>query len=257
MIQYGKVVKIVNTQDSNKFYLRKIGNNPKVFEDHKGNTIKLDDIINKDYGMIIKGYFVAKPSLDDFILYYWKRKTQIIYPKDASYIISKMDINYNSKVLEIATGSGVMTLFLSKNLFPYGKVVSIEKNYEFLKNSVQNIIDFDKTFDTNYLSVVQFFTSDNLGFLKCVKFDGVILDLPNPESLLTHFERVLKPASFMVCVLPTVNQVISLLEKIKKSFVDISVEEIIVRKYKTNPERMRPFDTMVAHTTYIISAKKM
>jgi tRNA (adenine57-N1/adenine58-N1)-methyltransferase len=40
-------------------------------------------------------------------------------------------------------------------------------------------------------------------------------------------------------------------------FKDVEVLEILVRRYKPNPERLRPEDRMVAHTGYLIFAKKV
>lgn len=257
MIKLGKVVKIINVKNKDKFYLRKVGNSSKIFEDHLGNVIRTTDILDKEYGLFINGYLITKPSIDDFILYYWKRKTQIVYPKDASYIISKMGINYKSNVLEIATGSGAMTLFLARSLYPSGKVISIEKNFDFLKNAVQNIIDFDLTYDTDYRSVIDFLASDHLIFLRKNRFDAVFLDIPFPERMIEHLNELKISTSFLICVVPTVNQVASFIRAIQEDYIDIDVEEIILRKYKPNPDRLRPVDTMVAHTCYVISAKKI
>lgn len=257
VILVGKVVKIVNLEDPQKVYLRKINTNSRVFEDHQKNIITTQEILGKPYGIRIGKYFITKPSLDDFILYYWKRKTQIVYPKDAGYIISKMNITYNSRVLEIGTGSGVMTLILAKNVYPSGKVFTVEKNFEFLKNAIKNLQDFDNTFDTNYLRVINFFIFEGLGFIKRRIFDNVFIDLPLPEEVIDQLDNLLLPSACLVCVLPTTNQVSSFLKSIEKRYIDIGVEEIFLRKYKTNPERLRPQDLMTAHTVYIVSAKKV
>lgn len=254
MIKLNKVIKIINLQNK-KSYLRKITNNPKVFEDHLGNSIKKEDIINKEYGINLGSYIIVKPSIDDFVLYYWKRKTQIVYPKDASYIITKLGLNYESKILEIATGSGVMTLFLAKTVFPNGKIVSVEKNYDFLKNAIKNLEDFDQTFETNYIGIINFFISNNINFLKG-GFDAIFLDIPNPIEVIKQAHKLLRASGFLVCVLPTTNQVCEFLKTISNNYIDIDVEEIMLRKYKPNYERLRPNDIMTAHTTYIISAKK-
>jgi len=250
-IELGKVVKIINTEDPTKFYLRKVKEG-KIFEDHQRSFIYSKDIVGKKYGFSIGKYFLAKPSVEDFILYYWKRKTQIVYPKDSSYILSKMSINYNSVVLEIGTGSGVMSLLLAKQLFPNGKLISIDKNFSYIKNAINNIMDFDQTFSTNYLKVISFFLSDNLNFLK-VKFSNVFVDVPNLK--VDDLLAILETGSALVLVFPTVNQIIDFLNKTREYLIDVSIEEVIVRKYKVNPARIRPNDTMVAHTAYILSAK--
>lgn len=257
IIDIGKVIKIINLEDPEKIYLRKVGSSSILFEDHTKNIIKTQEVIGKPYGIKMGKYFLSKPSLDDFVLYYWKRKTQIVYPKDFSYIISKMNITYRSNILEIGTGSGVMTLILAKNVYPYGKVISVEKNFDFLKNAKKNIQDFDNTFDTDYLSVVKFFISNSLGFLKNKIFDNVFIDLSHPEEIIEFVDEILSPSGNLVCVLPTTNQVSDFLRIIKGRYTDIQVEEIILRKYKPNPDRLRPQDLMTAHTVYIVSSKRL
>jgi hypothetical protein len=59
-----------------------------------------------------KEFLVYAPSYREFILL-MKRGPQIIYPKDLGSIIISANINSNSNVLEIGTGSGALTLFLA------------------------------------------------------------------------------------------------------------------------------------------------
>ena len=43
----------------------------------------------------------------------------------------------------------------------------------------------------------------------------------------------------------------------QQSFGAIEVEEILVRGYKPVPERLRPADRMVAHTGYLVFARRV
>ncbi len=66
----------------------------------------------------------------------------------------------------------------------------------------------------------------------------------------------LRPGSFFAALVPTTNQVTQLLAELEKGgFADIGVEEILVRKYKPVPDRLRPDDSMVGHTGFLISAR--
>jgi len=59
-------------------------------------------------------------------------------------------------------------------------------------------------------------------------------------------------------LVPTVNQVSMVLEEMAKlPLVDIEVSEILQRFWKTNHQRLRPFDTMSAHTAFLIFARKI
>ena len=53
---------------------------------------------------------IYRPTFKEFILL-MKRGPQIIYPKDISQIVIEANISSSSKVLEIGTGSGALTLY--------------------------------------------------------------------------------------------------------------------------------------------------
>ena len=57
-----------------------------------------------------------------------KRGPQIIYPKDVGSIVVSANLNSHSKVLEIGTGSGALTLFISSLLGPNSEFYSVDVN---------------------------------------------------------------------------------------------------------------------------------
>ena len=75
---------------------------------------------------------IYRPTFKEFILL-MKRGPQIIYPKDISQIVIEANISSSSKVLEIGTGSGALTLYLINILnFDYNytiKSTNINQNY--------------------------------------------------------------------------------------------------------------------------------
>lgn len=95
MIKEGDIIKIILIDYPSKQYIKKVKKGV-IFEDHKRNKLTFEDIINKDYGTIINNFIILKPTTQEFILYYLKRKTQIIYPKDSAYLALKLGINPNS-----------------------------------------------------------------------------------------------------------------------------------------------------------------
>ena len=72
-----------------------------------------------------KIFTIYVPSYKEFILL-MKRGPQIIYPKDVGSILISGNINSNSKVLEIGTGSGALTLFLASILGTNSKFYSLD-----------------------------------------------------------------------------------------------------------------------------------
>jgi tRNA (adenine57-N1/adenine58-N1)-methyltransferase len=260
MIKEGDIIKIILFDDPSKQYIKKVKKGV-IFEDHKRNKLTFEDIINKDYGTIINNFIILKPTTQEFILYYLKRKTQIIYPKDSAYLALKLGINPNSKVLEVSAGSGAMSIILLKYLYPTGLLISIDKNIDFLLNTKKNLVDFCILENINYLKNVFFLNFDvffkSIDNLFRIKFSSFILDIPELNDIIDKVFNLLDNSGTIGIILPTVNQVIEAIQKLKLSnFCDIEVEEILLRKYKTNYQRFRPFDIMPAHTAYIITAKK-
>ena len=79
----------------------------------QNGVIKFNDI--KELPSVITSsnnheYHVYIPSFEEFILL-MKRGPQIIYPKDIGSILIAGNINKNSNILEIGTGSGALTLY--------------------------------------------------------------------------------------------------------------------------------------------------
>lgn len=56
---------------------------------------------------------VFRPSLDEYVVM-MKRKAAPAYPKDVAAMLTMMDIGPGSHIIEAGSGSGAMTLFLSR-----------------------------------------------------------------------------------------------------------------------------------------------
>jgi tRNA (adenine57-N1/adenine58-N1)-methyltransferase len=67
----------------------------------------------------------------------------------------------------------------------------------------------------------------------------------------------MRGSAYLGIIVPTTNQIIETLRALTDGFGDIEVLEIMLRKYKTIPERVRPEDRMVAHTGFLIFARKL
>jgi tRNA (adenine57-N1/adenine58-N1)-methyltransferase len=89
--------------------------------------------------------------------------------------------------------------------------------------------------------------------------DALFLDVRQPWLYLSQVTQTLKDSGFFGAILPTTNQVTELVAGLEaqQTFANIEVEEILVRPYKAVPDRLRPADRMVAHTGYLIFARKV
>ena len=89
-----------------------------------------------------------------------------------------------------------------------------------------------------------------------IEVDALFLDVANPYDYIEQVRAALKPGGYFGSIVPTANQVISLLNALRQyEFAFIDVCEISLRYYKPEPSRFRPTDRMIAHTGFLIFAR--
>jgi tRNA (adenine57-N1/adenine58-N1)-methyltransferase len=225
------------------------------FETHRG-ILQHDDLIGKPWGTQVfshigSPFFLLQPSLADLINEL-PRTTQILYPKDIGFILITMGIGPGQTVMEAGTGSGSMTTALSFAVGPQGRVISYE-----IKPDVQNLARKNLT-RFGLESRVDFKLRDiGQGFDE-TEVDAFFLDVPNPYDYAAQVRAALKPGGYMCCLIPTFNQVEKTLMALRQnSFAFVEVCELLLRYYKPEPARIRPTDRMVAHTGFLVFARRI
>lgn len=251
-ISEGDIVCLVS-EDNKKWFVRV---EKRSFSTHRG-IINLEEIIGKKPGGFVltntnqKLYYFI-PSLEEIILHYVKRSTQIIYPKDAGYLILKLGIKEGMKVFEAGTGSGAMTLVLAHYVGNKGKVHTYEERKEFSIKAEKLLKDFGLE------KRVCFHIKNIEEEIEEKDFDCGIIDLKEPERVLENVINSLSYGASFGIIVPTTNQVSAVISVCENLQVfNLEVCEILFRKYKINPERLRPFDVMVGHTAYLITGRKI
>ncbi len=225
----------------------------KIFHTHKG-TIKHDDLIGKPWGSQVYShngspFFLVQPALSG-LLREIPRNTQILYPKEIGFLLVMMGIGPGQHVLEAGTGSGALTAALAYAVGREGQVYSYEARPEFQALAIKNL---------QRLGLVDrvIFKERNIseGFDE-TGMDALFLDVPNPYDYMQQVRGALKPGGFFGSLLPTTNQVILLLNALRHSdFAFIETCEVLLRYYRSEPDRFRPTDRMVAHTGFLIFAR--
>ncbi len=227
-----------------------------IFSCHLG-SIPHREILNKQEGDFIETpsrtkFFLFRPSLKDF-LFHIKRKTQIIYPKDIGAIICYGDIRPGMKVLECGVGSGAMTLFLLTILGKEGYLVSLEKRLDFAKLARENIQRVFRGLPTNWYLIVSDIESPAVN----VTFDRIVLDLPEPWKAVEAVKKLLKPGGILTSLSPQVTQIQILSRMLRKNgFRCLKTFEILKRDWLIDDSRARPTDRMVAHTGFLLFARR-
>jgi len=218
--------------------------------------IKNEDLDNIQMGdsfsLGSKKYLVLPCSLQDYIMEYMERKTQIIYPKDAGYITLNLDLAPGQKVGEAGTGSGALTAIFSRAVGPEGLVYTYERRPDFADMILRNL-EGCQAYD-NILFHNQALEKEELP----EGLDAFFLDMKSPWEILPQVDQALKPGGRIGFLLPTTNQVTRIISILQSSGYFIQeVAEILRRGYKPNPERLRPQDVMTAHTGYLIFACRL
>jgi tRNA (adenine57-N1/adenine58-N1)-methyltransferase len=225
------------------------------FQSHRG-VLKHDDLIGKPWGSQVFShmgapFFLLQPSLAD-ILNELPRATQILYPKDIGYILVTMGIAPGQRVMEAGTGSGSMTIALTTTVGSEGRVISYEQ-----KQDTQNLAR--KNLERVGLAArVDFKLRDIQEGFDETDADAFFLDVQNPYDYVAQVRAALKPGGHFCALIPTFNQVEKILYALKKnSFAFVEVCEILLRFYKADPMRLRPTDRMVAHTGFLVFARRI
>jgi tRNA (adenine57-N1/adenine58-N1)-methyltransferase len=225
------------------------------FETHRG-ILQHDDLIGKAWGTQVfshlgSPFFLLQPSLGD-LLTNLPRTTQIMYPKDIGFILVTMGVGPGQTVMEAGSGSGSMTTALAYAVGTEGRVISYEVRPDMQNLAKKNLNRF------GLASRVDFKLRDIVEGFDETDADSFFLDVPNPYDYVQQVRAALKPGGFLCCLIPTFNQVEKTLQALRQSnFAFLEVCELLLRYYKPEPTRLRPTDRMVAHTGFLIFARKI
>jgi tRNA (adenine57-N1/adenine58-N1)-methyltransferase len=225
------------------------------FETHRG-ILMHDDLIGKPWGTQVfshigSPFYLLQPSLADLINEL-PRTTQILYPKDIGFILITMGVGPGQTVMEAGTGSGSMTTALAHTVGPHGRVISYEVKPDAQNLARKNLIRFglDSRVDLKLRDIEQGFDETDM--------DAFFLDVPNPYDYTGQVRAALKPGGYLCCLIPTFNQVEKMLLALRHdNFAFVEVCELLLRYYKPEPARIRPTDRMVAHTGFLVFARRI
>jgi tRNA (adenine57-N1/adenine58-N1)-methyltransferase len=217
---------------------------------HQG-VIPHDQIESLGWGSTVESHLgyqfkLFQPTLRDILLN-TKRQSQIIFPKDIGYILLRLSVGPGTTVVEAGTGSGALTSALAWSVGPTGHVYSYDR-----RSDMQNLAR--KNLERIGLAErVTFHNSDIEEGIREQDVPALFLDLPTPQLYLKQVFASLQSGGVMGAILPTTNQVASLLAAMQRhKMALVEVCELLIRFYKPVAERLRPADRMVAHTGYLV-----
>ncbi len=219
---------------------------------HLGKIILKEGL---EYGDLLRSstgaeFVVLKPSLAD-LMKDVRRKTTIIYPKDAGVMLLEAGVESGSTVGEAGTGSGALTLLLSRIVGREGKVISFEARKEFIDLALENL---RQSPFQNYEIIHRDVVKDGFGEFR---FDALFIDLPEPWEAVSRAREAILPGGAWVSLSPNMEQMKkTALTLREEGFLRIRSFEILRREMVVRSFGVRPKEVMHSHTGYITVARR-
>ncbi|NXA66415.1 TR61B protein, partial [Mohoua ochrocephala] len=241
-----------------------------------GGVLPHRDIIGQLPGQVLctsRGarLLLRRPSLEEYVLL-MPRGPTIAYPKDISALLTMMDIHPGDTVLETGSGSGAMSLFLSRAVGPKGRVLSYEIREDHHSLAKKNYRHWRSAWEIGHRDEwpdnVEFILKDistAAEDMKSVTLDAVVLDMLNPQCALPVVHQSLKQGGVCAVYLANITQVIDLLDRIRSCKLPFLCERIIEvthRSWSVLPAKIklpyiaRPSHWQEAHSAFLTKLRK-
>jgi tRNA (adenine57-N1/adenine58-N1)-methyltransferase len=182
------------------------------------------------------------------------RQAQPIYPKDLGPILAWGDIGPGTLVVEVGTGPGALTIGLLRAVGPTGRLVSYELREDFAAAARDNVARFHGDTPNWTLRV-----GDALAGIEERQVDRMVVDLAEPWHLLDVAFGAMRPGGVLTAFLPTALQVKQLVDGLRAhgGFGAFETLETLLRNWHVQDRSVRPVHRMVAHTGFLVFARRL
>lgn len=224
----------------------------------RGGKIAVEEIIGRDEGSVVRSslnepFLLFRPTLPQLIPNL-PRTAQVVYPKDIGPILVWADLYPGARVVEAGVGAGALSLAILRAIGSDGELISYEFREDFAQLAQKNV--------TRYFGKAANWTvkvADVALELEEKQIDRVILDLPEPWQVIERAWKALRPGGILLCYLPTVLQVKSLVDALREDrrFACVETSETLMRFWHFKGMSARPQHRMVAHTGFITTARRL
>ena len=203
-------------------------------------------------------YLALRPLLRDFVMS-MPRGAAIVYPKDAAAIVAQADIFPGAVVVEAGVGSGALSLSLLRAIGDEGRLISFERRAEFAEVAKANVETFFGELPASW-EVREGDLADELPrAVEPASVDRVVLDMLAPWEVLPAVSEALTPGGVVICYVAAATQLSRTAEFIRGlgAFTEPDANETMLRGWHVDGLAVRPDHRMVAHTGFLISARKL
>ncbi len=254
LLQAGDTVLFIDRKE--REYLRTLKTGGRI--SLHGGVLPADQVIGLPEGSLVhtarnEPFRVFRPTYAHLIPNL-PRKAQVIYPKDVSLMLLWGDIFPGASVVEVGAGPGALTIALLRVIGPTGTLLTVEAREDFCAMSRENVTRFFGEAPNWTLML-----GDAYEGIEAHDADRLLIDVPEPWRVLPHAARALRPGGVLVGYVPTVVQVKTLVDDLRAhpGFAAIEVMENLLRFWHVKDLSVRPEHRMVAHTGFIIVARRV
>ncbi len=220
--------------------------------------IEPESLFGLDEGSRVKSsagesYLILRPTYADLIPHL-PRAAQVIYPKDTGPMLLWGDVYPGATVIEGGIGAGALTIALLRAVGPHGRVISYEIREDFAAAARRNVAAFFGNAPNWTLKLRDLYQ----GFDE-IAADRIFLDLPEPGRALNVAAPALRPGGVFVGYVPTALQLKDTVEALQRrpDFGEIDSFETLMRHWRVKGMSVRPQHRMVAHSAFIIIARRL
>lgn len=181
------------------------------------------------------------------------RRAQVIYPKDVGTILLWGDIAPGTRVLEVGTGPGALTIALLRAIGPNGQLFSYEIREDFAEIARSNVRQFfgeAPNWTVRLADIADGIAERDL--------DRMVMDLAEPWRFLAGAFAALRPGAVLIAYVPTVLQVKQFVDHARVAgFAAVEATETMLRPWHVRGLSIRPVHRMVAHTGFVITCRRL
>lgn len=233
-----------------------------AYHSHRGYFSHAELIGNVE-GTVIENsegikFLALRPLYKDFVLS-MPRGAAVVYPKDTGQIVTMADIFPGARVIEAGVGSGALSIGLLRAIGDHGHLRSFERREEFAEIARGNV---ETMFGGPHPAweITMGDLAEELGKVEEPgSVDRAVLDMLAPWECLDAVATALAPGGVLICYVATVTQLSRVAEAMRADgrYTEPEAHETMVRGWHVEGLAVRPDHRMVAHTGFLITARRL
>lgn len=212
-------------------------------------------VITNSEGLKIQGF---RPLYRDFVLS-MPRGAAVVYPKDAGQIVTMADIFPGARVVEAGVGSGALSIALLRAIGDFGTLHSFERREEFAQIAQGNVETMFGGPHPGWTITLGDLAETLTDLEEKASVDRAVLDMLAPWECIDAVGHVLRPGGVLIAYVATVTQLSRMAEALRADgrFTEPESHETMVRGWHVEGLAVRPDHRMVAHTGFLILARRL